>query len=93
METDNELFEDITPEQLQQFLNTDLTQPHPDPSWDYYSHWNALSYVRNKVDELISDVSQIEDATKETDLNIASKINHLRGYLDALVHELTFPKE
>ena len=55
----------MTHEELQDLLNTDLTQPHPDPSWDYYGLWMALNEHKRKVEKLIKLVSTQEKSSKD----------------------------
>lgn len=57
----------MTHEELQDLLNTDLTQPHPDPSWDYYGVWTALNEHKRKVEKLIGLVSTQENRSKDFD--------------------------
>lgn len=64
----------MTHEELQELLNTDLTQPHPDPSWDYYQLWEGLHKIKDEINSVLSYIAPCENASKETDKGIKEKL-------------------
>jgi uncharacterized membrane protein YgaE (UPF0421/DUF939 family) len=62
-------------------------RPQPDPSWDYYTIWNSLIDFKNKVDNLISSISQYEDASDDNNKLIQSTIEALRNELEDIYQD------
>ena len=74
---------DMTHEELKQLLNEDILQPHPDPSWDYYSLWEELSQIKDDVNALINFISDYEHTSDAADTEIKDKIDILVDKLEA----------
>lgn len=73
----------MTHEELQELLNTDLMQPHPDPAWDYYALWEDLNQIKDDVNALINFVSDYEHTSDVADSEIKAKIDLLVNNLEA----------
>lgn len=69
----------MTHEELRELINADvpINQPTPDPAWDYYQLWEDLHEFKNKIDEMISFVSQYENSTQDADEQIRRKLSAL----------------
>jgi hypothetical protein len=45
----------------------DMDYPVPDPAWDYAGIWHSTQQAKQKIEELLAYMAQIEDATPESD--------------------------
>lgn len=66
---------------LQELQMQNLNYPIPDPAWDYASIYDQLYRSKFDIERLISEISQVEDATGESD---AAAIAKLEGIITQL---------
>ena len=62
---------------LQEYNMRNLNYPIPDPAWDYATVYDRLYQSKFDIEQLISQTSQIEDATGETDAAAIAKLEHV----------------
>lgn len=62
--------------------------PLPDPSWDYAELWRHAQDARIEVENLISYMAEVENATPETDKQIRIKAEWLQTHLRLLLSKL-----
>lgn len=67
----------MTHEELQELLNTELTHPHPDPSWDYYQLWEKLHEVKEEINNILSYIAPHETATEAINKGTREKLTEL----------------
>lgn len=62
-------------EELNQLINADY--PIPDPSWDYSQIWTHSQEAAAQLQQLLKYMSEIENATAETDAEIKAKLDSI----------------
>lgn len=62
----------------QNHIMTIPNYPTPDPSWDYVGVWYSCHQAKQKLEETIKYMADIEDETPESD-------RHLKEQLSALI--------
>jgi hypothetical protein len=55
----------------------DSQYPIPDPAWDYARIWDMLQANKLDLNELLTYLGDIEEATPETDLKIQERLRTL----------------
>ena len=66
---------------LQEYQMQQFNYPVPDPAWDYTAVYDQLYRAKFDIERLIAQISQVEDATGETD---AAAIAHLEKIITSL---------
>lgn len=62
---------------LQELQMQGFNYPTPDPAWDYTTIYERLYQCKFDIERLISEISQIEDATGESDAAAIAKLEHV----------------
>ncbi|MBD2666692.1 hypothetical protein [Richelia sinica] len=62
-------------EELSELINADY--PLPDPRWDYSQIWTHSQEAAAQLQELLTYMATIEDATPETDRKIKSQLDSI----------------
>ncbi|WP_375515694.1 hypothetical protein [uncultured Nostoc sp.] len=63
--------------------------PQPDPAWDYYQTWHSLHQIKDKIDEALKLMNDIESSTLKADEAIRSLLNPACNRLILIVRELS----
>lgn len=66
-----------------------LNYPIPDPAWDYATVYDRLYQSKFDIEQLISQISQIEDAAGETDAAAIAKLDQVVAQLQETRRLLT----
>lgn len=56
-----------------------MNLPDPDPSWDYATLYQHLSFAKSALDRAIATVSQVEYASDATDSALLELLETLQG--------------
>lgn len=74
---------------LQEYNMRNLNYPIPDPAWDYATVYDRLYQSKFDIEQLISQISQIEDAAGETDAAAIAKLDQVVAQLQETRRLLT----
>jgi hypothetical protein len=69
-------------------IETDNSIPEPDPSWDYYLTYHTLIKGKFKLDKLIKEVSQFEEASVTQDEYIAEQLSKVLATLNSVLPKI-----
>ncbi len=62
---------------------------YPDPGWDYYQTWHSLRQIKEKIDEALELMNDIESSTLKADEAIRSLLQPASNRLILIVRELS----
>ena len=69
-------------------IETDNFIPEPDPSWDYYLTYHTLIKAKFKLDKLIKEVSQFEEASVTQDEYITEHLSKVLATLNSVLPKI-----
>lgn len=55
-----------------------MDYPVPDPAWDYAGIWHSTQQAKQKIEELLAYMAQIEDATPESDAIVRTHLERIQ---------------
>lgn len=84
-------------EQIGEILNSESMElpkgPQPDPAWDYAVVWGVLNESKEGLDQLTQLLSETENAHRDIDLIVISRLNWLQSRLKTAQGLLTPPSD
>jgi hypothetical protein len=63
--------------------------PQPDPAWDYYILWQVLHEIKDRIDEALGFMNDIESSTLESNEAIRNLLQPTSNRLILIVGELS----
>jgi hypothetical protein len=67
----------------------ELAMTQPDPAWDYTPVFEQVTDIKTRAEDLINAISDIENATPETDQNVKRCLEEIRDCTENAIALLT----
>lgn len=77
------------PDHFKNSLEADY--PIPDPAWDYAGIWHHAQEARQKLEKLLNDLAEIEEADQESDRAIREQLESILIKIDGAIALLPNP--